>query len=82
MSRQNHSSDAGLADVSGKNDIAPTRRRQVTAALLVLSLVWLGPILACGSFQPLQRPRRLLHPRRRPQLIRSRPPRPSPPTRR
>lgn len=28
----------------------------MTAALLVLSLVWLGPILACGSFQPRPTP--------------------------
>lgn len=56
MARHNHHSEDNLAAASGQSHIDLNRRRQLTAALLVMSLIWLGPILACGSFQPRPTP--------------------------
>lgn len=56
MATHNHHSEDNLAAASEQNHIALNRRRQVTASLLVMSLIWLGPILACGSFQPRPTP--------------------------
>ncbi len=57
MSKETKHRDDSSLVVSSSNPISiPTRRRRLTAALLVVSLLWIAPILACGSFQPRPTP--------------------------